>query len=1025
MTKTDGSLKFDTKIDDSGFNSGMNKIGGIATKAMTAMSTAAVGLSGYAIKVGADFQAGMSEVAAISGASSDEVQKLTDKAKEMGIVTKFSATEASEAMKYMAMAGWDASQMVSGISGVMNLAAASGEELGNVSDIVTDALTAFGLQAKDSAHFADVLAKASSSSNTNVGMMGETFKYAAPLAGTLGYSVEDTAVAIGLMANAGIKGSQAGTAMRGMLSRLIKPTDEVQGAMDALGITISNADGTIKPFNQLMREMRSAFANLTDEEKAQRAASLAGQEAMSGFLAIINASDSDFEKLSNSINNADGTAQKMADTMNDNLKGKITLLGSSLEGLGIAAFEHFEKPLKKAVEGAMDKVNDLSHSMSSGKLSKSMSKVADGFGAIVETVLDLAADALPLLVDGFAFLIDNGKKIIPILTGIGSGMMAMKGYNIVENFVTPLIASFKAAKDAAASFVGFGYAQQAAVAYGLEFNDTLTLGQAAVGLLTGKIDIATAAQAAWNAVQALSPHVWLIAGVAAMTAGLTGLAFALQDTNDPLFKHSEAIKEAKKSYEELEKSKEEMITSSMESINHYETLKEKLETITDETGKVKKGYEGLATSIVGDLNEALGTNIEIVDGQIVKYDEAMKQIDKYIAKMKASAIVEAQAEQMKKIEELYEQNNKELAAIRREKTSVEKECEKKEAELRKKGLTESEIAKDAEIGLLRGELNGYQNQEKALQEVQNGILDDRATYYDNLGKLESGRAEDLEAINNSELAEYTEQGERITKTLEEQHSEIEADIAAHEEAIKNTKDTARKKILEDELEALKKQKTEKEKEMKLDREQTSRHLTKTQVMWGEAISKVVNKANIYDAMLENGLNGLLGFTEGLKSQKGIGKVMGAMGEMSIAAVQTLKDNLKIKSPSRVFAALAKFVPEGVAVGIGKAAPVALNAVKTMGSAMSDKMLEYSKPLSEAFNMNTGFQKLRNVAINRMQNAEGMLLPMTAASGNQQTKTKLEIVDRSQNSYSLVLENGAELAHWLAPHMNRELGMLKG
>ena len=163
----------------------------------------------------------------------------------------------------------------------------------------------------------------------------------------------------------------------------------------------------------------------------------------------------------------------------------------------------------------------------------------------------------------------------------------------------------------------------------------------------------------------------------------------------------------------------------------------------------------------------------------------------------------------------------------------------------------------------------------------------------------------------------------------------------------------------------------------------------------------------------------------LKSQKGIGKVMGAMGEMSIAAVQTLKDNLKIESPSRVFAALAEFIPEGVAVGIGKAAPVALNAVKTMGSAMSDKMLEYSKPLSEAFNMNTGFQKLRNVAINRMQNVEGMLLPMTAASGNQQTKTKLEIVDRSQNSYSLVLENGAELAHWLAPHMNRELGMLKG
>lgn len=1018
MTKADGSLKFDTKIDDDGFNSGMSKIGSIATKAMAAMSTAAVDLSGYAIKVGADFQAGMSEVAAISNASADDVQRLTDKAKEMGIVTKFSATEASEAMKYMAMAGWDASQMVSGISGIMNLAAASGEELASVSDIVTDALTAFGLQAKDSAHFADVLAKASSSSNTNVGMMGETFKYAAPLAGTLGYSVEDTAVAIGLMANAGIKGSQAGTAMRGMLSRLIKPTDEVQGAMDALGITISNADGTIKPFNQLMREMRSAFANLTDEEKAQRAASLAGQEAMSGFLAIINASDSDFEKLSNSINNADGTAQKMADTMNDNLKGKITLLGSSLEGLGIAAFEHFEKPIKKAVEGAMDKVNDLSHSMSSGKLGRSMSKVADGFGAIVETVLDLAADALPLLVDGFAFLIDNGKKLIPILTGIGSGMIAMKGY---QKYIMPFKRGFDEARLSLKLFETAN--NKLTIAQGT-LNGSFKASEILVGILTGKITLATAAQAALNAAQSLSPHVWLVAGIAGVTAGLTALAAAYGDT-DPIFKHNEAIKEAKKSYEELEASKTDMITSSMESIDHYETLKEKLEMITDKTGKVKKGYEGLATSIVGDLNEALGTNIEIVDGQIVKYDEAMDKVDQYIAKMKASAVVEAQAEQMKKAEDLYKENNKELARIREEKAKVEDKCTKKEAELRAKGLSDVEMAKDAELGILKGKLNGYQNQEKALQEVQNGVLDDRATYYDNLGKLESGRAEDLKAINNSELAEYTEQGERITKTLEEQHSEIEADIAAHEEAIKNTKDIARKKILEDELKDLKKQKTEKEKEMQVDREQTSNHLIKTQIMWGEAIAKVVNKASIYNAMLENGLNGLLGFAEGLKSQKGIGKVMGAMSEMSLAAVNAIKDNLKIKSPSRVFAALAEFIPEGIAVGINKAVPVALKAVKAMGGAMSDEMKECNNPFSDAFSMKSSLQKLRNVAMSRMQYTGNTTTPTNTIANSQQAKTKLEIVDRSQNSYSLVLENGAELAHWLAPHMNRELGMLKG
>ena len=273
----DGSIIIDTKLDQTGLEKGVSAM----KKTVAAAATAVIGtigtMSTAAIKVGSDFEEGMSKVSAISGATGEEFDALTEKAKQMGAKTKFSATEATEAMQYMAMAGWKASDMISGIDGIMNLAAASGEELASVSDIVTDALTAFGLQAKDSAHFADVLAKAASNSNTNVGMMGATFKYAAPLAGSLGYSVEDTAVAIGLMANAGIKGEQAGTALRGMLTRMIKPTDEVEAVMEKLGITIANNDGTVKPFNQTMQELRKAFANLTDEEKAQYAASLAGQ----------------------------------------------------------------------------------------------------------------------------------------------------------------------------------------------------------------------------------------------------------------------------------------------------------------------------------------------------------------------------------------------------------------------------------------------------------------------------------------------------------------------------------------------------------------------------------------------------------------------------------------------------------------------------------------------------------------------------------------------------------------------------
>lgn len=296
------------------------------------MAGAGIGYGIYdTIKTYMDFEAQMKKVQAISGASGSEFEALTAKAKEMGATTQFSATEAGQALEYMAMAGWKTDDMLSGISGIMDLAATSGEDLGKVSDIVTDALTAFGLKASDSAHFADVLAAASSNSNTNVGMMGETFKYVAPIAGALGYSAEDTAVAIGLMANAGIKGSDAGTALRATMTRLVDPPKDAAQALEALGISVRNSDGTMKPFMQTMKELRSKFSGLSQAEKAQMASSIAGQEAMSGFLAIVNASDSDFDKLTDSIYNADGAAAKMAATMNDNLKGDLKALSSVWE----------------------------------------------------------------------------------------------------------------------------------------------------------------------------------------------------------------------------------------------------------------------------------------------------------------------------------------------------------------------------------------------------------------------------------------------------------------------------------------------------------------------------------------------------------------------------------------------------------------------------------------------------------------------------------------------------------------------
>lgn len=343
----------------SGLSSAFKTAGGVLSKNVT---LPLVGVGAASLKASTDFEAGMSEVKAISGATQKEFEDLRNKAIEMGAKTKFSASESADAFKYMAMAGWDAQSMMSGISGIMDLAAASGEDLATTSDIVTDALTAFGLQAKDSAHFADVLAKASSKSNTNVGLMGETFKYVAPVAGALGYSIEDTAVAIGLMANSGIKGSQAGTALRSTLTRLAKPTKQVQQAMDDLGISLTNTDGTMKPFNQLMLEMRDRFSGLTEAQKAQYSAMLAGQEGMSGLLAIINSSDEDFQKLTDEINNANGAAKYMAEIMMDNTKGAIEQLKGSLESAGIIIGDKlapYIRSLAEWITGLVEKFNSL------------------------------------------------------------------------------------------------------------------------------------------------------------------------------------------------------------------------------------------------------------------------------------------------------------------------------------------------------------------------------------------------------------------------------------------------------------------------------------------------------------------------------------------------------------------------------------------------------------------------------------------------------------------------------------------
>lgn len=406
-----GDFADDTKSAQdriSGLSGAMGTVGAGITKGVT---VPLLGAATAAVKTGMDFDAQMSKVQAISGATSDEFALLRDKAIQMGNDTKFSAYESAQAFEYMAMAGWKTGDMLGGIEGIMNLAAASGEDLALTSDIVTDALTAFGMSANDAGRFADILAAASSNSNTNVAMMGETFKYVAPLFGAMGYSAEDAAIAIGLMANSGIKASQSGTALRGIIQRMAKPTKESGFAMDMLGISITDADGNMKSFREVLQNIRESMGDvkmtsvefyeavnqldreleageitqkeyeksieaITEREygaeaalKAKYAAMLAGTTGLSGYLALVNATDEDIEKLTHAIDSSSdvfegqGEAARQATTMNDNFKGSLVLLGSALTTAAIVISDKltpYIRDLAEWIKSLVEKFNALS-----------------------------------------------------------------------------------------------------------------------------------------------------------------------------------------------------------------------------------------------------------------------------------------------------------------------------------------------------------------------------------------------------------------------------------------------------------------------------------------------------------------------------------------------------------------------------------------------------------------------------------------------------------------------------------------
>lgn len=764
----DGKVVIETGLDASGIKKGISKISSLASTGLKStvaviggVSTALAGAGAYAVKVGSDFESAMSKVEAISGATEAQIQQLTEKAKEMGATTKFSATESAEAFQYMAMAGWNSAQMIDGISGIMNLAAADGLDLATTSDIVTDALTAFGLAASDSTHFADVLATASSNANTNVSMLGESFKYVAPVAGAMKYSVEDVSKALGLMANASVKGSMAGTSLKTALSNLADPTNKMKQAMKKYGISLTDSEGNMKSLDEVMKNLRESLGDLSEKEQTAAASTIFGKEAMAGMLAIVNASEEDYKKLSDAIANADGTAQKMADTMNDNLQGKITLAKSAIEGLGIQFYETVEDDMKGAVETGISYIDQLSDAFANGGLEAAVDKSGDIIAELATKVaqaapdmVDASANLIQSFVDG---IIKNRKQLKvasqEIVDALCDGLIKLLPKEMQEPVKKALSSLQRTFKSGTSNLLKIGKSSLdllCKVFDKLADNiDTVTpvvvtlvaafkTFQAVNGPVSSVISIVAKlgsvssetglAVGALNAVMNANPATLIAGAIALLVGGLaTYIATAdrADESQDAFNKKMDELGASiEKTQNDLDSLKESMQNTSSSigaSTAPIEKWRDELGKVFDSTGKVKDGCEDMANYILNQLNEAMGTSYSLTADGFIQDNEGIKQsienvnktIDEYVQSLKQKSLQEAASSQYTESLQKQQEATSELASAQKEHNIALKEFSDALAHANENGGLDR--LKTAQINL--------QNTEERLSEASKAAAD--------------------------------------------------------------------------------------------------------------------------------------------------------------------------------------------------------------------------------------------------------------------------------------------------------------
>lgn len=842
----DGKVVIETDLDSSGIEKGLANLETIAIKGLkvaaatiTGTATALAGVATAAAKTGADFESQMSRVKAISGATGEEFEKLKAQAIELGAETSFLASQAAEGMENLAAAGFTTMETMEAMPGLLDLAAASGEDLASSSDIAASALRGFGMEASEAGHVADVLAENANRTNSSVAETGEAMKYVAPLARAAGLSFEETAAAIGIMANAGIQGSQAGTTLRGAISRLSKPTDDMQNAMDDLGISFYDANGKMKSLSEQVGMLKDAMSGMTDEQKNSYLVTLYGQEALSGMLALINEGSDSLSALTEAYEVCDGSAKKAAETMQDNLSGAVEQLKGSAESLGIVFYEKVSGGLKEAAQSATESVNNITDALTDGGIKSAVNAAGNEFADLAVSAASHAPemiDAAVSFIESFASgIVNNKEKLLGAAGGIAdalagglaellpnslrkpaedaidalsesleSGGLKKAGKTAVNTLgnvidvvgeladaaLPPLTKALDFAGDhldllaasAATSFAAFkGYkvltsvnkaaktltatakmlsaAEKANALQVLAASGALTAKEMVVGVCTGKIKLATAAQAAWNAVMNANPIGLLVTAIGALVAGIGAYAFtqksaasATGELTEKQKENIEASKEAIKNIEEEAATRQKTINASTVEIDQAESLWNELTKITDENGRIKDGYEARANYITGELSSALGIEIDLTDGVINNYQQLTGSIHDLIAAKKAQAVMDSmeseyaqaiqdQAENVAKLAQSYNDVNR----LQEEKIALETEV----AELAK-STNYADASRYAEI---KDELQGVNNelkvQKAAFEENQAAVKDNQKVIADYDKLTEAVMSGSTEKINSA------------------------------------------------------------------------------------------------------------------------------------------------------------------------------------------------------------------------------------------------------------------------------------